>query len=168
MKSVISFAWTLLFLSVSIAASSFPEPEDTVTAAYSSDLKMGEQKNLSLIGSLKTGDKNVREISLYYSSNGQFELNRAREMFIPLVENFLKEINENGSLKGQLSPYPFTEEGLDVVIFFRNDSGNYSKPPKIAQISMQNGEITYYKFQKGAFDILMKESFIEARKKLSL
>lgn len=126
--------------------------------------EMSKKEPLSYTGCFDSGNGDIREISLYYSSDNPQELVKAREIFVSFVSQFLEGLNVNNKLKFQLSPYPFSEKGLDIVIFYRTKKGSYAPEPNIGQIALKNGVITYYTYSKSGFKEVRKESFLEAKK----
>ncbi len=124
------------------------------------------QNPLSFTGAYETGKPMTREISLYYSWKQPMRKDLARQKFVEFTSQFLEGLNQNMLLKNQLEPFPFPEKGLDLIIFFRNEAGQYAKSPNIGQIALKNGEISYYEYMNGEFKLVDKESFFSAKQKI--
>lgn len=129
--------------------------------------KLPQKEAFSFTGCYDTGDKGIEEISLYYSSDQPQTLPMAREEFVQFITGFLKGLNQNLKLKGQLDPYPFTSKNLDVAIFYRQKNGKYATSPNIGQISMKGGVITYYKYASGQFEVIKQENFNTAYRSIN-
>lgn len=126
--------------------------------------KMETQNKLNLTTSLELGGKKIEEVSLFYSSNNPLELNEAKALIAEMTQMFLEELNGNAFLKPELNPYPFTPNQIDITIFFRGANGKYAVMPKIAQISLEEGVVTFYKYENKQFEVIYKENIEKAMK----
>ncbi|MCH9634537.1 MAG: hypothetical protein S4CHLAM7_12900 [Chlamydiae bacterium] len=126
-----------------------------------------QQQQLSYTGFYERGSAGIHEISLYYSSTKLLSLDQARTLVVEFINEFLSGLNQSARLKSQLQPYPFTEKGLDIVIFFRNDRGGYAPSPYIGQVSIQKGIVTYSKFIRGQFEVIKQENFSFSEKAIA-
>lgn len=118
---------------------------------------VASKKGLTFTTSLEFGEKKIKEVSLFYSSTKPQGLEETRELIIKLTKEFLDGLNKNSLIKPDLENYPFTADQMDFTIFFRDSSGKYAKKPKIAQVSLNKGIITFYKYQQGSFQVVEEE-----------
>ncbi len=159
----------LVFLIPLLILGTYLEAQSKALSDYIVNFNNQVTKNheVSYTGSYESGSSGIKEISLYYSSSDPLHLDAAREMFLEFADEFLDGLNQSARLRSQLEPYPFSEKGLDLVIFFRDKKGNYAKSPYVGQITMKGGVITYSKFVQGKFEIIKQESYNSAHKLVS-
>jgi hypothetical protein len=157
-----AFLFLLVFTLSTTSLRAVSQALDDYIATFND--KMSKKEPLSYTGCFDSGNGKIQQISLYYSSNNPQELGQAREMFVSFVSQFLDGLNQNNKLKFQLNPYPFSVNGLDIVIFYRTKKGTYAPAPNIGQIALKNGKINYYTYSKSGFKEVRNESFLDAKK----
>lgn len=108
--------------------------------------KHAEGRRLKLEHSSTLYDKNIRGLRLEISSQEILEVNQARDLFVDLVEDFLKEINTNPIISNELSSYPFTPDQLDIAINFESFFGIYVDPFYVGCVEMKCGMVRYSAF----------------------
>lgn len=63
---------------------------------------------------------NLKKISMAYWSDETPSKERARELYIDIIEYVLYVYNSNEVIRPYLDKYPYTPENVDVTIFFLN------------------------------------------------
>ena|SRR3990167_8677558 len=106
--------------------------------------KLKEKKNLILIG---TGGQMMHEIEMLAMSFQFFhevDLEKARELIVYAVREYLSDINNNEEVRPYLHNYPFTAKNVEIRIFFYGPDRRELPPDKIVYISSRNGILRYY------------------------
>lgn len=126
--------------------------------------RINQLSGLNYTTSLKLGNKKIYQIDLYFSSHNPMPLDDVRILIVKTTQMFLEDVNNNTYLKEDLTNFPLTANQIDITIFFRGKNGKYASLPDIAQVSMHNGIIIYYKYANGSFQTIEEESFEKASK----
>ena len=126
--------------------------------------QVGKDDGLSYTTSLELGRDKIKEINLFYSAKSSLHVDEARALILKITNRFVRDVNNNAYLKGDLATYPFTADKLDITVFFRGKDGKYAKSPNVAQVSMHKGVVTFYKFTQGSFQIIHQENFQKSSK----
>ena len=85
-------------------------------------------------------------LELRYTSEELFDICRARNLLVDLVDSLLAKINQDPYVAGQLSYYPLDYLDVDLVITFDSFFGEYCDLQYVNQIRMEGGQVTFYAF----------------------
>jgi hypothetical protein len=92
------------------------------------------------------GVDGITSIHLEISSQEILEIDKARNLFVDFVEDFLRTVNSNPIISGQIPDYPFTANNLHIEINFESFYGIYCDPFYIGCICLSNGMVRYSAF----------------------
>lgn len=83
-------------------------------------------KNWDIQGGMSGGQlsPNLKKINVCYWSKETPTKERARELFVDIIEYILFVYNSNESIRPYLENYPYTTENIHLTIFFLNNSDN--------------------------------------------
>ncbi len=79
--------------------------------------KLPKRHNMIVIGTGGGLAKRVNVLSLSFEIQGPQSKEKLREILIDCVEEFLLALNSNEKLRPHLKTYPFTSQGINIVIF---------------------------------------------------
>jgi len=71
-------------------------------------------------------------------------INQGRKIIVPMLEEFLNEINSNKNIHSLLRDYPFTPKNVDIIIFFHDFDNERINDPYLNTVSAHGGEIGYF------------------------
>jgi hypothetical protein len=126
--------------------------------------KIHEQYGLIPIGSGGSMRKNISMLSLSFQLHKKITLAEARKILLDACQVFLTEINKNPSIHPYLSTYPFSENNLEVRIFFYDENTSCPHSPYICTASAIKGTIFYRTKQNPD---LLQETFVEAKEHIN-
>ncbi len=108
--------------------------------------RLANKYNMSIIG-IGGGAKEQEGIylkSILFNRYGQpLELERAREITVDCVQEFLLDINHNEKLKPYLQTYPFTAVNLHIGILNYDLDGKAILDPYLHVMSAVEGKMVY-------------------------
>lgn len=153
-----------LFCACANKESSLSEEEKLGYKAISDFGKKIRDKKLMGIGCAFEGDK-IRMLDVTFGSDIELTIPTAREIIVKLVDDFLKEINENEKLKPCLSDYPFTDKNINMCVFGKRVKGN---DELLFSVSSRNSYVAYRKDNPngGLLLTILEETYDEAERKL--
>ncbi|CCB87955.1 hypothetical protein [Simkania negevensis] len=144
-KIGIVFTLIIAFLGCSSFGHRFVDYEriaDRITAKTAK--KLEKQKNLRLIG---TGGGMMNDIQMMEMSFQYFQevdLQKARELVVYAVKEYLTDINSNEKVRPYLHEYPFTAKNVEIRIWIYNPDRSRLPSDKIYYISSIDGVLSYY------------------------
>lgn len=159
------FICLLILVTACSKASSKPEHVDLVhciTRQYSKELK--KKKGLSLYGYGGAMMGDVKEIYLDYISHEKLDVEEARRMYIPVMEDLLHLINSDINLRPYLHEHPFTCKNLQIMIAFRDEDGHSQGDEAVALVFVARCRIFYELYNKETekYQVLYEEPYEEA------
>ena len=117
--SIISVSFFLSFL-ISPAESPYqPPPYDKAVNALMkrASTRLAKRHNMNLVG-IKEGMMDcIRKMGFRFQIFRKLEKNEARAILVDCIEDFLKDINQDESIRQYLEVYPFDIHHVDVIIF---------------------------------------------------
>ena len=121
-------------------------------------------KELAGIGCAFAEDK-IRMLDVTFSSNIELTIPIARKLIVELVDDFLREVNENEKLRPYLAEYPFTAKNVKMCVFGKKVKGNNDL---LFSVSSRNADISYRKDNPngGLLITILEETYDEASHKL--
>lgn len=105
--------------------------------------KLPKRHNMIVIGTGGGLAKRVNVLSLSFEIQGPQSKEKLREILIDCVEEFLLALNSNEKLRPHLKTYPFTSQGINIVIFVKNARRLQVLDPNIGVASARHGRIEY-------------------------
>lgn len=86
----------------------------------------------------------IEKVEMYFRTQAIMDVDEGRDLMVYLVEGFLARVNEDESLNGDLSSYPFDPTNLKVEIEFESYYVKYIDEDYLARITMDKGMVSYY------------------------
>lgn len=107
---------------------------------------------------------NINNIQLYFSGTRNASVVEARSLIIECTEELLRRINEDVQVRPYLSHYPFTEQGLKLLISFEKKHGEIVDRDFIASVFTCNKMIYYniYNREKDCLEDFYQEPYQKA------
>ena len=79
--------------------------------------------------------------------NKRFEsIDESEKLFVEIYRDYLRDINGIRILRPFLTTFPLTPDSCQLVLGFRDSTGNSVRPPNIASILMRNDTLVFTKF----------------------
>ncbi|NGX56358.1 MAG: hypothetical protein K1060chlam5_00596 [Candidatus Anoxychlamydiales bacterium] len=85
----------------------------------------------------------IHDFTFFYRKIELLNINEARKLLIKLVDETMRNINENGSIKEYLVEYPFKIENLDLGIVFKDKNRKTVFGKNIESCGLNNRKISY-------------------------
>ncbi len=104
-------------------------------------------------------DGRIQRVNVGYFSESMFDMDEAREKLVSVVDGILRRLNEDPRTKGQLEPYPFTGDQVDVVIKVDSFLGDFFDRVYVGRIVLNQGLVYYYGFDG---KLMGREPFAES------
>ena len=116
---------------------------DKITARTAK--KLSKKYQLDPVGSGGSMMHDVEMLALSFNCYRPLSIDESRELVINCVNEYLKSVNENEEIRPYLHNYPFTEQNIQVIIFFFGDK-NFQKisPGKVNGVSAVKEQVRYY------------------------
>lgn len=113
-------------------------------------------------------DKHVNELDVNLTYSQEVNIEIARSLMINGVEQFLKSVNNNQSIRAYLVHYPFTYKDLIYSMDFFSETGDFVPEHFVAYVSLVKGNIYYSIYNKKTkmLDDLAQEPYLEALEKV--
>jgi hypothetical protein len=155
-KILISFLSCFIFISEMVSCRQpgrqfYGDKAFSILNKYSNFLQKTEGFEVFGTGGAMT--TNVKSVFVSYVSNKNVGLEEARKIYISVIENLVKEYNNDKEIRPYLNDYPFTYNNIDLHISFKN-KGNYIGNKKIAFILKAKGIIYYDIFDEKLDDFI--------------
>jgi len=97
------------------------------------------------------------------------DIDQGRKIIIPMLEEFLTEINENKNIRSLLRDYPFTPKNIGIVIICHDFDNETIYDPYLDTMTASNGKIGYFTRDpdnKYRYKFKMYEPYEEALEKV--
>jgi hypothetical protein len=132
-------------------------PEFRLIKRFSARLKSEEQIQLCSYG-VNNGPKreghlknHISDFSvsykLYKSLDDSISLDSARCLVVSIAEGLLGEINSDKELRGELDVFPFSNDRLDISLYFVDKNDVQLGSGGISKIYFDRGEIEYFRYE---------------------
>lgn len=110
----------------------------------------------------------IRKFDLDFESCEKLDIEHARKRFVNTVEQFLKKVNSNQIIRGELENYPITIRNVSMGISFKDNYGRRQAPPAIAYVFLGKENIFYcsYDFANRELKDVYEEPYVEALRKV--
>ncbi len=106
--------------------------------------EMESDYGLVCIGSGGNMPTNVQEISLYFYVYRRGTLSEARDLIVQAKTRLIEKVNMNEKIRPYLKNYPFTSEGADISLSFREKNGSRYLDDSVAlAYSARDNKISY-------------------------
>ncbi len=105
--------------------------------------------------------RNVNNIQLAFNGYKNLSVEEARVLVVECAEELLKRFNADEKIRPYLSHYPFTEEGLSLILGFDQENGREVDSNFIALALACNKKIYYqtYNHETKQLEDLYEESY---------
>lgn len=113
-----------------------------IVLTYARDLK--KQYKLKLHDSRMYYNDNIYKLRLDFTSQQITELCEARFLLVDIVEGYLKRINDNSILRGQIADRPFTAKNIEVHVTFTSFYVKFDDPMYVQAIILEDGTAFYF------------------------
>ena len=136
-----------------------------IVSDYSREL--AKEKGLFLSGSGGAMMDDIKKINVIYTSFTALNVERARQLYIEVTEEYLKRINQNEKIRPYLHNYPFRFDNLDLRISFKDENNKRQSGGNVALIFKGRNHDLYYEgydLEKDDFYSLHREPYEEALK----
>lgn len=162
---------SLLFVFLSISASClhgeliYGKYMDVIVADFST--YMTEIHQLNCKGSGGGFLKDINNIHLSFSGIKCLSIEESRSLIVECAEKFLKKINNDQQIKPYLSHYPYTVQGLTLMIsFYSNNNLQQKRVPYeyVAFVFIDDAFVCYYRYNHttSEFELLLEEPYSRA------
>ncbi len=133
---------------------------DKILEVTSKELEKKYNLSLSVVGGSMM--KEIKILSLGFSSQETLDMNQARELIMSCAKIFLNNINTSTEIRPYLYNFPATEKNIEIEIYFQIH-GVAVKAPKIAVVDLSHGKVVYNnKYER--LEEIHRESYEEAMK----
>jgi hypothetical protein len=131
--------------------------------------QLEKEKGLILVG---TGGEMMYDIQMMmmgFDFYQEVTIENARELLLFSVETYLNEINNSEEVRKYLHNYPFTEENVEIVVYFHKKNGHDVSGNNIAIAAARKGSLIYYTDSpdKIKLNVVLREDFTEQKKHLN-
>ena len=166
MVKYILVLFLFLFYACTNKESSLSEEEKIGYQAIFNYGKKIQNRGIQVVGfggASKEGKTQVLDVT--FDSDIELTILIGRKLIIELVDDFLKEINENEKLRPYLADYPFTANNVKMCVFGKKVKGNNDL---LFSVSSRNANIAYRKDNPngGLLITILEETYDEASHKL--
>ena len=160
----------LVSLLMSACGSLKEEPDyekiaDKITIKTADQLR--QEKGLILVGIGGQMMNDIQMMSMSFHLYHEIDLEKARELVINSVNEYLKAINLSEEIRPYLHEYPFTAKNIEFWLWIYNPDRSELPTDKIYHILSANGEICYYTRGEILHQTLCEETFEEAESKIN-
>jgi hypothetical protein len=140
---------------------------DAITAKTAQKLK--DEKGLILVGTGGRMMDDIKMLMMGFDCSKEVDVEKARELLIYCVKEYLSEINSSKEIRPFLHNYPFTPKNVEIVIYFHNSDRSRVPSDKITVAASNDGEIIYYVYdlEKRTLKTLCEESYERALQSIS-
>ena len=110
----------------------------------------------------------IEMLALAFDYFQPLDIETARPLLITAVDKFLKEINEDESIRSYLNNYPFNPKNIKVTIYLYQS--NYTRVPDgdLCVVDLENGKIEYeINGPDDRFHTILEETYDDAVTKLN-
>jgi hypothetical protein len=171
MKHALNLSLVFLMLSLIFGCDSMtyqlPDDEKIVNRITEETAKkLGEREKLALIGTGGQMMHKIEMLSMSFQLFHEVDLQKAREIIVYAVREYLSDINNNEEVRPYLHNYPFTAKNVEIMIFVYGPDRRELPPQKIGYISSRNGILKYYNRADRDHPIC-KETYEEALGKIA-
>lgn len=113
-----------------------------IVLSYARDLK--KEYKLKLHDSRMMYNDTIYKLRLDFTSQQISDLCEARFILVDIVEGYLKRINENSILRGQIANRPFGPMNLEVHVTFTSFYVKYDDPMYVQSIILEDGTSFFF------------------------
>lgn len=117
---------------------------DKIVARYLKDIKKNYGIYVCGTGGGSLGEVNL--VGLHLECYQRLSVLQARLLFLDCVEDLLKRINSNRTLRPNLQNYPFDTKNLDFMLAFQDKNGRKFPEDSVALVFIANETIFYNTF----------------------
>ena len=128
-----------------------------------------KQYNLSCYGSGGSLMGDIQTFDLTFQSYEKINVEKAREKYVRIMEDFLEQTNQDEGVRPYLHQYPLPIEGFELgLIFGEKTSDEFVEQPYVAIVFLGKGYVYYESWnrEKDCFENLLKEPYSEAYEKV--
>ncbi len=114
-------------------------------------------------------DEQIKVFDLTIHSKKLLKIDQARELYLKLMSDFAKQVNNNQKVISYLPDHCFLLKNIDVFLGLFDENYDDPNPPHIANVfKTKSNTIAYnvYDYNSDKYMILEKETFDEALNKL--
>jgi len=97
--------------------------------------EIAQKYDLTFIGDGASMMDDVKMLALSFNCDQPRNIDDTRKLTVNCMKMFLGNINKNEAIRPFLHNYPFTEENIQIRIFFTDKHGNRPTPPLIANVT---------------------------------
>ena len=116
---------------------------DKITAKTAK--KLSKKYQLDPAGSGGSMMHDVEMLALSFNCYRPLSIDESRRLVVGCVNEYLNSVNENKEIRPYLHNFPFTEENLEIVIFFyENNNFKDVQPGQVSCASTVKGKIFYH------------------------
>jgi len=146
-----------------------PDEVDKFAIKVSKELAKKYGLNYSGIGGGATKE-GVWLVKTHFIFKGlPLDIDQGRKIIVPMLEEFLTEINENKDIRSLLRDYPFTPKNIDIVIICHDFDNETIYDHYLDTITASNREIGFFTRDpenKHKYKLEMYEPYEEALEKV--
>jgi len=165
MIKIISCLATILLFSLNLQVFSmdYTKLSHRIVGAYSHEL--AEKKGLFFDGGGGAMMCDIKIISVSYTAFDALNIEGARKLYVEVMEEYLRRINADKSIRPYLHNYPFLYENVELRIGFDDVSGNMMGNGYVSLMHLVRHKIYYkgYDSEKREFYTLHEETYEQAK-----
>ncbi|CRX38750.1 hypothetical protein [Estrella lausannensis] len=118
-----------------------------IVLTYARDLK--KQYKLKLHDSRMYYNDSIYKLRLDFTSQQISDLCEARFVLVDIVEGYLKRINENSILRGQIANRPFSANNIEVHVTFTSFYVKLDDPMYVQSMILEDGTAFFFNAELG-------------------
>jgi len=108
----------------------------------------------------------IQMMAMSFDYYQEVNIKTARELIVPVINEYLSAINSNKEIRPYLHEYPFTAKNIEIRIFVYNPDRSELSLEKIDCITSLNGMLKYYT-RSNPRQAICKETYEEALQAIS-
>ncbi|MBA3603012.1 MAG: hypothetical protein H0W50_05090 [Parachlamydiaceae bacterium] len=96
-----------------------------------------------VMGSGRSNSGFNQRVILLLETVGNYDIPRARELFVELEEKFLVLLNNSIEIRPYLDHYPCGTEAFELTLVFKCPKGSFAQPPYLGEVTVSKDKIYY-------------------------